>query len=288
MHKNSLTRESEGTPVLTGDFRQPWTDVDAAANPRLLLQMMDAFNETAWLKGHKARAVEDLAALSQGSYLEVGCGTGEDAQTLASRLGAGGKVTGIDYSKTMTDEATRRAAKRLMPVTFQHGDAYALPFANNSFDATYSLVTFDILERPEAALREMVRVTKPGGTVFVSASDHGTLAIDAPDKALTRTLVNFFCDSTCNGWVGRQLPALLASAGLSRVSVRPDTVTLQSPDYAVARRVLLENMVIGARAAALVSKAQGDAWLAGLDAAYQDNVFFTSSTFFMVKGSKAA
>ncbi len=288
MLKNASISKNEDNAALTADFPQPWANVDATAHPQLLLQMMDAFNETSWLKGHKARALEALGALPQGSYLEVGCGTGEDAQTLAFQLGPTGKVTGLDYSKTMTDEATRRAAQRVLPVTFQRGDAYALPFADSTFDAAYSLLTFDILERPAAALREMVRVTRPGGTVFVSASDHGTLAIDAPDQALTRTLINFFCDSTCNGWVGRQLPALFAAGGLSPVSVRADTVTLQSPDYAVARQVLLDNMVAGAQAAAVVSKAQGDAWLASLDAAHRANSFFASSTFFMVKGSKAA
>lgn len=288
MHKNTSTGKKESKPVLAADFRQPWTDVDATAHPQLLLQMMDAFNQTSWLKSHKARVLEGLGTLLHGSYLEVGCGTGEDAQALASRLDAAGKVMGIDYSKTMTDEATRRAAQGLRPVTFQHGNAYALPFADNTFDVAYSLLTFDILERPVAALREMVRVTQPGGTVFVSASDHGTLAIDAPDRQLTRTLTNFFCDSTCNGWVGRQLLALLAAAGLSPVSVQPDTVTLLSSDYVVVRQVLLEHMVMGAQAMAVVSKAQGDAWLASLDAAYRANTFFASSTFFMVQGRKAA
>jgi ubiquinone/menaquinone biosynthesis C-methylase UbiE len=287
MHENDLTPKNGGQPVPTAGFPQPWTDVDAAAHPQLLLQMMDEFNETSWLKGHKAGVLRDLISLPHGSYLEVGCGTGEDAQRLACQLGSTGKVTGVDYSKTMTDEATRRAAQGGLPLTFQHGDAYALPFADDTFETAYSLLTFDILERPVDVLKEMIRVTKPGGTMLVSASDHGTLAIDAPDQRLTRKLINFFCDSTCNGWIGRQLPAIFANVGLLEVSVLPDTVTLRSPDYAVARQVLLENMVKGAQAAAVVSKAQGDAWLASLDAAHQSNVFLASSTFFMVTGQKA-
>jgi hypothetical protein len=63
---------------------------------------------------------------------------------------------------------------------------------------------------------------------------------------------------------------------------------LQSPDYAVARQVLLENMVAGARAASVISASQGEAWLALLDEAYRGNTFFASSTFFMVKGLKPA
>jgi ubiquinone/menaquinone biosynthesis C-methylase UbiE len=288
MRRTAPIGTQKANPVRPADFRQPWTDVDATAQPPLLLQMMDAFNETAWLKGHKARALEALSAHSPGACLEVGCGTGEDARALAALLSPIGQVMGLDYSQTMTNEATRRASSGSLTVSFIQGDAYALPFENNTFDAAYSLLTFDILERPADALREMVRVTRPGGIVFVSASDHGTLAIDAPDRALTRALINFFCDSTCNGWIGRQLPALLMAAGLGHVSVKPDTVTLQSPDYAVARQVLLENMVAGARAASVISASQGEAWLALLDEAHRGNTFFASSTFFMVKGLKPA
>jgi ubiquinone/menaquinone biosynthesis C-methylase UbiE len=287
MHKSDLADKNGGQLAPLAHFPQPWVNVDATAHPQLLLQMMDAFNQTTWLKGHKARVLRNLVSLPHGSYLEVGCGTGEDAQRLACQLGSAGKVTGVDYSKTMMDEAMRRAAQRGLPLTFRRSDAYALPFADNTFDTSYSLLTFDILERPVDALKEMIRATKPGGTLLVSASDHGTLVIDAPDQRLTRTLTNFFCDNTCNGWIGRQLPAIFRNAGLANVSVMPDTVTLRSPDYAVARQVLLENMVRGAQTAAVVSKAQGDAWLAALDSAHQANVFFASSTFFIVAGQKA-
>jgi ubiquinone/menaquinone biosynthesis C-methylase UbiE len=271
----------------TVDLRIPWTDVDNTASPQLMVSMMDAFNNTAWLKTHKAKALQALAALPHGNYLEVGCGTGADAQALALQLGKDGQVTGLDSSNTMVDEATRRAALLALPLSFQCGDSYSLPFADHTFDGTYSLVTFDILQYPAAALNEMVRVTKPGGTVLVGASDHGTLVIDAQDRQLTRRLLEFFCDNTYSGWIGRQLPRYFTQAGLSNIKVQPDTVALQSPDYPVVKQILLENIVAGAQASGLISQTQGKQWLAELDASYASRSFFASSTFFIVSGVKA-
>jgi ubiquinone/menaquinone biosynthesis C-methylase UbiE len=262
------------------DLRSTWAALDDTANPRALIQMMDAFNSTPWLQNHKAKVLQGLHAARSGSYLEVGCGTGADALALARQLGNNCQVVGLDSSHTMIAGATNRAAQADLPVSFRVGDIYALPFADHSFDCVYSLVTFDILKNPLAALREMHRVTKPVGTVMVSASDHGTLVIDAPDRSLTRKLLEFFCDSTYSGWVGRQLLAHFATAGLGNITVQPDTVTLRSADYPVARQILLDNIVNGAVASSVVSQAQGDQWLSSLDAAYRGQHLFRCIHFF--------
>jgi ubiquinone/menaquinone biosynthesis C-methylase UbiE len=268
-----------------GDPRDVWVDVDASHDPQLCVDFLDAFNSTPWLRAHKMRAFDFFGPQPQGTFLEVGCGTGTDALAFARRL-VGGKVIGVDPSRTMIGAAARRAEGAGLPIEFQCGSAYALPFADNSFDAVCSLMTFDILEHPLRALQEMVRVTRPGGQVLVSASDHGSLVIDAPERRLTRLLIESFCDSMHSGWAGRQLPAHFAKCGLQQLGVVPDTVTLHAADFALARQIILENMVRAAQARALVSEAEGLAWLASLDAAYRAGHFFAASTFFVVSGVK--
>jgi ubiquinone/menaquinone biosynthesis C-methylase UbiE len=262
-----------------------WVDVDASADPQICVRFLDAFNATPWLAQHKKRALDVFGARPAGRFLEVGCGTGTDAQTLAQRLAAG-QVTGVDPSHTMVRAAAARVEGTALCIEFQAASAYALPFADHSFDGVCSLMTFDILEHPLQALREMVRVAKPGGTVMVSASDHGSFVIDAPDRRLTRMLVEGFCDGTHSGWVGRQLPAYFARCGLQEQQVTPDTVMLRAADYAVARAIVLDNMVGAAMAQGTVSAEQGRQWLAALDAEQAAGRFFAASTFFIVSGVK--
>jgi ubiquinone/menaquinone biosynthesis C-methylase UbiE len=267
------------------DPRDVWADVDASPNPALCVNFLDAFNDTPWLSRHKQRALDAFGTHPRGEFLEVGCGTGSDAQALARRLTTG-KVVGIDPSSTMIRAAAKRAAGSGLAVEFRPCSTYELPFDDASFDGAYSLMTFDILEHPRAALREMARVVRPGGTVMVSASDHGSFVIDAPDRRLTRLLIESFCDGMHSGWIGRELLGAFAHCGLDAVEVVADTVMLRSADYAVARRIVLENMVGAAQQRGLVSTTEGRAWLDALDARHARGSFFAASTFFIVTGVK--
>lgn len=69
----------------------------------------------------------------------------------------------------MVDQArSAAAAKSLAHVSFQTGNASALPFAEGEFDTAVSRYAFHHLENPEAAFREMVRVTRLGGRIVVA------------------------------------------------------------------------------------------------------------------------
>jgi len=94
--------------------------------------------------------------------LELGCGTGHWSQFFAC---LGFEVTGIDVSVPMIETAR---SKPISDVTFQTGDAHALPFTNNSFDITVAITTFEFVRNVELVLREMLRCTrKPGGQILV-------------------------------------------------------------------------------------------------------------------------
>ncbi len=75
-------------------------------------------------------------------------------------------VVGIDISTAQLDACRRRVVDR--PLTLALGEAESLPFANHWFDAVLSIGGFNYFNDPERSLREMVRVTKPGGTIVIS------------------------------------------------------------------------------------------------------------------------
>ena len=120
------------------------------------------------LFAHWVDAVLDAADLQPGQdVLDVACGTGVVTRAAAERVGTTGSVTGVDLNPAML-----AVAARLRPdLTWQQGDVAALPFADDSFDAVTCQSAAMFFPDLEAALREMGRVARPGGTVAVQVFD---------------------------------------------------------------------------------------------------------------------
>ncbi|HWI62037.1 MAG TPA: methyltransferase domain-containing protein [Symbiobacteriaceae bacterium] len=95
--------------------------------------------------------------------LEVCCGPGTLAPYLAAGI-APGTVVGLDLDESFIERAR---AKGGAGVSYVVGSAYALPFPDNTFDAVTSYTGIGVLTDPERAIREMIRVCRPGGTVSV-------------------------------------------------------------------------------------------------------------------------
>ena len=107
-----------------------------------------------------------FAGITAGTQvLDVGCGTGVVALT-AARLGA--RVEGVDLTPELVAHAKENATLMQLEVTFQEGDAEALPFGDARFDFVVSQFGHMFAPRPEVAIKEMLRVLKPGGTIAFS------------------------------------------------------------------------------------------------------------------------
>lgn len=132
------------------------------------------------LRSHSWRTAENSAAyllpqLQPGQrLLDVGCGPGTITVDLARRV-APGEVVGVDMSEAVLDKARGHAAEAGVDVTFAVGDAYALDFPDASFDVVHAHQVLQHLTDPVAALREMRRVTRPGGVVALRESDYGAM-----------------------------------------------------------------------------------------------------------------
>lgn len=134
-----------------------------------------------------------LLHLSPGqSVLEVGCGTGVFLPLLAAVVGPGGRVVGIDHSPQFVAAAQERSAVAGVAevVTVQEADAYQLPFADATFDAAHCDRVLMHLDDPTAALREMRRVVKPGGTVVAAEPHWHGLQIDSLDHEAMALLID--------------------------------------------------------------------------------------------------
>src|SRR5689334_5147461 len=97
--------------------------------------------------------------------LDVGCGAGQLA-LIAARAGA--VVTGCDIATNWLERARTRAAAEGLAITFEEGDAEALPYEDAQFDAVTSMFGAMFAPRPELVAAELSRVCRPGGTIAMA------------------------------------------------------------------------------------------------------------------------
>ena len=150
---------------------------------------------TAGLHHRWRKRAADMSALSPGDRaLDVATGTGDLAIELSSRVGSEGEVVGSDFSEGMLELARRKAPE----LRFEHGNALALPYDDDSFDAaTVGFGARNFSDLPQG-LREMTRVVRQGGRVVV-------LEITTPERPPLSWFFRF--------WFDRVVPLLGRFAG---------------------------------------------------------------------------
>lgn len=115
-----------------------------------------------------ASVVADAAEIGPGqSVLDVACGTGVLACAVADRVGSSGSVAGLDPSEEMLEVARHKSDT----IEWRTGRAESIPFSDESFDAVVSQFGIMFFENPAGALREMMRVLRPGGRLAVAVCD---------------------------------------------------------------------------------------------------------------------
>lgn len=122
------------------------------------------------LRQMRQRAI-DLAQIQPGDrVLDVGCGTGTLALEVLPRVGAAGRVTGIDPGTKQIARARSKAARRHLPVDFEIGVIEHLTFPDQTFDAVLSTLMMHHLpdDLKRRGLAEIARVLKPGGRLVIA------------------------------------------------------------------------------------------------------------------------
>jgi ubiquinone/menaquinone biosynthesis C-methylase UbiE len=168
-----------------------------------------------------AAVVADAAAVGAGQrVLDVACGTGVLARSTIERVGSGGAVVGLDPNEDMLTVARRKSSR----IGWRNGRAESLPFADEDFDAVVSQFGFMFFDDQRAALREMMRVLRPGGRLAIAVCD----ALDhSPGYAvLTELLHRLYGEQVAQAFRApfacgdrQMLLSLCAEAGISKAKV---------------------------------------------------------------------
>jgi SAM-dependent methyltransferase len=141
-------------------------------------------------------------------------------EALAHAVGPTGRVVGIDQSQPFLARAANRISESGLErrVEVRSGDALHLPFADASFDAAHCERVLMHVEDPDEAVREMVRVVRPGGRVVAAEVYADAAAMDHPDRDLMRRVSAALVSGIHNADVGITLRRRFLEGGLVDVS----------------------------------------------------------------------
>ena len=227
----------------------------------------------------------DVIAPEPGeTILDIGCGSGALDRLLAKRFGAVNPIVAIDLNPFLLREAAALAAGEGLAahITFREGNAERLPFPDASVDHAFSVT---VLEECDAdlALREMVRVVKPGGRVgvIVRAIDMPQWwHLDLPEPLRQAVTIPPRSNGPC-GVADASLYRRMRAAGLSALTCFPALVTFDNPEGPIWR--YREDHVLSG-----LNEADTAVWRRATAAAREEGLLFMAHPLHRAVGTKPA
>ena len=192
------------------------------------------------LASHAHRTAADSAAhllprLRSGlDLLDVGCGPATITADLAESVSPG-RVVALDSAPAALEAARATLEERGLAdvVELVDGDVHALPFADGSFDVVHAHQVLQHVAAPVAALREMRRVTRPGGIVAARDSVYSAKAWYPQPPALERWRRVYMATARANGGepdAGSHLLSWFRAAGLGDAEASASTWCYATPE----------------------------------------------------------
>ncbi|MFV0132746.1 class I SAM-dependent methyltransferase [Streptomyces sp. HMX87] len=190
------------------------------------------------LRSHSWRTAANSAGYLLGSLrpgmrvLDIGCGPGTITADLAA-LVPDGHVTGVDRAPEILEQARATSDERgLANVDFAVADVHALDHPDDTFCVVHAHQVLQHVGDPVQALREMKRVTRPGGFIAVRDSDYAAMTWYPASPGLDSWLDLYHRVARANGGepdAGRRLKAWALRAGLTAITATSSAWTFSTP-----------------------------------------------------------
>jgi ubiquinone/menaquinone biosynthesis C-methylase UbiE len=224
--------------------------------------------------------LEAMAIDSAGAVLDLGCGTGLVARTVARRKSFAGRITAIDSSSNLVAAATRLAEGEgtARATEFVTGDAQALEALDASFDAAVAHTLLSHVVDPAGVLREVARVVKPGGMVGIFDGDYASLTFGSDavsGRSADEAIINAIVTNPC---VMRQMPQLLLAGGLRlETSFSYVIADVGKADFWATAIQTFSRLL---PRAGTMSEADADAWAKAMVQRSDQGTFFAASNYY--------
>jgi SAM-dependent methyltransferase len=169
--------------------------------------------QAGWTRPTRYQLYRRANLLRAADILDVGSGTGAVTEEVAACTN--GHVVGVDLDYEMIEYATSRHGR----AEYRLGDAHDLPFPTSSFDVTACHFVLLWCRCAGRAAHEMVRVTRPGGSVLICAEPDYGGRIDHPDLPLGQWQAEALRREGADPQMGRRLREIFALPGVRHTDV---------------------------------------------------------------------
>ncbi len=261
-------------------YKQHWIEIDSGRHT--------AYDQI--LNFHPAMEplLKPLELAAGMTVLDVGSGPGHTTLELARRVGAAGRVTGVDINSEFVERASKRAreAAAALNADFVCSPFPPLPFPDASFDRVFCKNVLEYVDSAQATVAELARVPVKGGIVVAVDSDWDMIAIETgpPARLLTEKVLDAAKSIAIKEpRIGRQLYWLFRAAGLKDVKVEvfagADTAGRSLP-------MLRASLARYALDSGRVSADEIDRWLREVERAVADRDYLFVLPQFVARGTR--
>ncbi len=242
---------------------------------------------TADVTATRATVMELLAPGPGERVLDVGSGPGLLLRDIAGAVGPTGLAAGLDSSESMMAIARHRC-RDTQNVELATGDATALPWPDAHFDRAVSTQVYEYVPDLAAALAELRRVLKPGGSAVIMATDAETILFGPAGDAVAARVREAWPRHCPHPFLPRDLGRLLGEAGFSVIGrnthvILNDTFDAEHFGWHMARA-----MSVYAAKQGCITSDEGKAWVASLDRMSRDGSFFFSMNRYLFVAERPA
>jgi ubiquinone/menaquinone biosynthesis C-methylase UbiE len=210
-------------------------DVDRSGDTTACTNCLDLLADIPFFRDIKKESFRIIAGTEPTLVLDAGCGAGIDLCALAPLLPTKSRMVGLDASAALLATAALRTAPHRDRCLLIRGDLTNIPCKSGVFSACRIDRVLQHITDLERAIRELVRVLAPGGTLVAFDNDWDTLSIGTSDNEVSARLTRFWSDSFASGRIGKDLAGIFRDAGLSAICAEPKTLTLT--DLSLAEKV---------------------------------------------------
>ncbi|HEX3002023.1 MAG TPA: methyltransferase domain-containing protein [Methanoregula sp.] len=222
-------------------------NVDTSGDTDACHRCLDLIAGIPFFRGIKEESFRIIADTRPRQVLDAGCGAGADLVALAALVSPECRLVGLDASAALLSRAVERTTTGCREqCSLARGDITQTPFRDDAFDACRIDRVLQHLNKPDAAVRELARILRPGGVLVAFDNDWESFSISLGDQEIAARIRKAWHNSFASGRIGRHLPSLFETCGIT--AVRAESRELVLTDLAMATQVfdlpdLLERMV---------------------------------------------